>query len=345
MRIKFLGHSYHKKTNSSFFFIDLLKTMGDVDVAWDESWIHGKPSVDLSDCHDYDLVLVWQMDIVARRAAKMGLKNLVFCPMWDSAKLVQESQWHDHFGTKILNFSRFQDNLLRSYGHENTAYFQYFLDPSRYIPQSDFSTLRAFFWQRLQKPSWNEIRVLLGETRLDSMTLHGAMDPYGGDLIRPESEECARHNIDVTTWFEDKADLVARIAHANLYFAPRLDEGIGMSFLEAMCMGIAVVAHDDATMNEYVLHGKNGYLYRLDSLHSLDFSKNTLKELGRRARATAEIGYDHWIKDADRLREFLLTHRPSSGMARHRASSSIKLSLPSGIVASVLKMSKRIRRR
>ena len=52
------------------------------------------------------------------------------------------------------------------------------------------------------------------------------------------------------------------LRRAGIYFAPRLYEGIGISFLEAMAMGKAVVAPDNPTMNEYVTHNVNGFLYK-----------------------------------------------------------------------------------
>jgi glycosyltransferase involved in cell wall biosynthesis len=47
--------------------------------------------------------------------------------------------------------------------------------------------------------------------------------------------------------------------------APRTYDGIGQSFLEAMSYGIKVIASDSPTMNEYIRHNHNGYLYRLSA--------------------------------------------------------------------------------
>ena len=42
-----------------------------------------------------------------------------------------------------------------------------------------------------------------------------------------------------------------------------------MSFLEAMAMGRCVIAPDNPTMNEYIEHGKTGYLYNLSDIKML----------------------------------------------------------------------------
>ena len=45
MQISFVGHSHHRVTQSSRFFVDLLVELGDVQFFWDETW-HGLPPPD-----------------------------------------------------------------------------------------------------------------------------------------------------------------------------------------------------------------------------------------------------------------------------------------------------------
>ncbi len=45
----------------------------------------------------------------------------------------------------------------------------------------------------------------------------------------------------------------------TFHIAPKQEEGIGMTFLEAMTIGKIVIAKKAPTMNEYIIHGCNGF--------------------------------------------------------------------------------------
>ncbi len=68
----------------------------------------------------------------------------------------------------------------------------------------------------------------------------------------------ARSIFPVSSWFRDAGEYLDMLAAANVFFAPRRAEGIGMSFLEAMAMGLCVVAPRGPTMSEYIENGRNG---------------------------------------------------------------------------------------
>ena len=54
----------------------------------------------------------------------------------------------------------------------------------------------------------------------------------------PTPEEEARFHVRKTKWHASREDARADLMRHSVYFAPRLREGIGMSFLEAMAMGM-----------------------------------------------------------------------------------------------------------
>ncbi len=93
------------------------------------------------------------------------------------------------------------------------------------------------------------------------------------------------------------------LSKSNVYFAPGLYEGIGLSFLEAMAMGMCVVAPNTATMNEYIIHGVNGLLYNPQDPFPLDFSH--ADRFGARARKSVENGYKRWVKSIDDILDFV----------------------------------------
>jgi glycosyltransferase involved in cell wall biosynthesis len=61
---------------------------------------------------------------------------------------------------------------------------------------------------------------------------------------------------------ESRDEYLLATSAANVFLAPRAAEGIGLTFLEAMARGGAVIAYDAPTMNEYIRNGDNGILLK-----------------------------------------------------------------------------------
>jgi len=149
------------------------------------------------------------------------------------------------------------------------------------------------------------VRTLLGESTFTGLHVHIAPDPGSPAPSLPSTEEMRKYNITTSTWFENKKDLLDILERSNIYFAPRREEGIGQSFLEAMARGQCVVAPDNGTMNEYIIHGLNGLLYSHDHVTPLDFS--CFEELGRNAQKSVESGAARWREQEKRVEDFILT--------------------------------------
>ena len=316
MRILFIGHSFHQKTGSSRFFVELLQKLGTVDEVVDHS-CDGGENPDLSHAHSYDLVVIWQMAGTAFLAAKLGLKNLVFVPMYDNAKTITDNEWKKLRSAKILCFSRFIYRKVRRLGCIS-AYFQYYPNPENWKEVGNFKSLRPYFWQRIYSFDWKKVLTMLGSAAVGKFRLQFAMDPFEAvkyridlsneDALLPSAELRGKYNIEILRWASDRRPIDAAIDDSNLFFAPRLDEGIGMSFLEALVRGIPVVAANAPTMNEYIKHGVNGFLFnpkRISALNLRDLKK--LQRMGRNARRMAQEGYKKWEDDEPRLLEFLGT--------------------------------------
>ena len=81
-----------------------------------------------------------------------------------------------------------------------------------------------------------------------------------------------------------------------------------MAFLEAMAMGKCVVAHDDATMNEYIVDGESGLL--------VDFDRPVRIAPERVARARAGVAAAaarhraRWVEDAAKIVPFVQSLAP-----------------------------------
>ena len=76
-----------------------------------------------------------------------------------------------------------------------------------------------------------------------------------------------------------------------LYIAPRIYEGIGMSFLKAMALGRCVIAVDNPTMNEYIQHGNTGLLFDINNTESIHIEDFDIKKIQKNTIEYMNEGY------------------------------------------------------
>ena len=108
-----------------------------------------------------------------------------------------------------------------------------------------------------------------------------------------------------STW-QSREDYLRSLAGRNVFVAPRRYEGIGMAFLEAMAMGMCVVAENQSTANEYILSGENGILYGGGRARLFAPAPASLCELERMGKAAREsIGQIHrnWLETQGEVSE------------------------------------------
>jgi glycosyltransferase involved in cell wall biosynthesis len=272
-KLAYIDHSFHTRSKSTFFFIDLLREEYEVDVFWDEAW-NGGPRVDLEEIKQgrFDAVVLFQQHGFYTPEELDSLDSqVILVPMYDADGGRPDSFWVQYRKHKFINFSKTIHERLLELGIES-FYCQYFLevDP-KYEIRTENSGLRGLFWQRRGEITWNEIARLIVNTSFDSFHIHAAVDPPGYDFVRPSEEAMEKYNITISDWFNDRDEYFDLLAQANVFFAPRLYEGIGMSLLEAMYTGKCVVAPNFPTMNEYISDGLNGLLYDPFNPKPLDF--------------------------------------------------------------------------
>jgi|GEM_PF-40378 len=298
-KIAFIGHSYHKKTESSLFFLDYLKQSYDVEIIWDESW-KGKPFSDLSFIDESYLGVVFWQTIPSYEILK-GLKNdnLVFFPMYDGVPHDWE-YWKNYQNLKVVNFSKALHNKLKGWGFES-MYIQYFPESSEFIPGKEDE---VFFWQRITNININTIKKIFKGEDL-KVHIHRAIDPEH-KFIQPSEGDEKKFQITYSDWFESRDEMLENIGglikQKGIYIAPREREGIGHSFLEAMAMGKAVVAVDNPTMNEYIEHGKTGYLFDLKKIKKIDLSN--IEQVQKNAYKFMQKGRKKWENDRHQIIDF-----------------------------------------
>lgn len=332
MKIAYVDHSFHQKTKSTVFLADILRNAGhDVEFIWDDSWNGGKSVVFDEIVDKYDLFVFFQLIPKTTVPFRKTGANIVYIPMFDTyggdnLLHFSSSIWRQMLGCKVLCFSKVLESAFLSNGVV-AKYFQYYPNPDNYSTNFSFEDLKGFFWGRMPNQiNWQMVRQLIAKSGIKKMHLHLAVDPHTiEDYISDEDIE--KYNITTTKWFKSKEGYIDALETSQLYFAPRICEGIGMSFLEAMAMGKCVVAPNVGTMNDYIMDGLNGLLYGIsyndswltfqnrDQIikdvklfpSSLDIDKEKVLNISKNARQSVEVGYRNWKSKEGELLEFIFS--------------------------------------
>ncbi|WP_237173389.1 glycosyltransferase [Paracandidimonas lactea] len=326
-RIAYVDHSFHRQTLSTGFLLDILQRNGHiVDYFWDDGWMGGQ-RVQWDSVKNYDVVIMFQAFCpIDKRYYRTLHPNVIFIPMLDQFGVWQgplfnlRDFWEPFQGSKILSFSNAVHGMVMGFGIKS-----HFLRYYQSIPKNcaiPTSGLHGFFWlRREQEISWVIIRKLISDFKFDSFHIHLANDPGTSNPSLPSPEDISKHNITTSTWFDNKQDFVDVLERANVFFAPRMEEGIGQSFLEAMARGQCVVAPNQGTMNEYIIPGLNGLLYDANNPTALDFS-DAIK-LGNVAQMGVIQGRRFWERSEAQLVDYILTPSADfySGKYQHNLNS------------------------
>jgi len=335
MRIAIVDHSFHRKTGSSAFFRRILEGLGTVTVFWDDSWRTGR--VDTSLVRglldgEFDRIVFYQVFWPTELVLQLGITEAVFVPMYDDIRRKNSEWWKGYRGCRFINFSRALDDQLEQHAGECLS-VQYFPEPVESNRTSD-GGLVGFFWQRNRSLQWKTIWNVASGIEWKQFNLHWVPDPGQRTAARPSKDFCSQYSICFSEWFDDPSEFAKLMSSADVYFAPRLYEGIGMGFLEAMARGQCVVAPDSATHNEYITSGVNGILYDPEVPGPVALAD--ARVLGAAARNSCREGYVHWkaqenqirnfvnaspcVIDCDRARRTLSDASPSSRLWRTRGS-------------------------
>lgn len=296
--LAYIGLSYHSKTQSTKFLIDYLKEFYNVDVFiydnpdenFDFDAINGK----------YDSVVLFQASMPINILKKIRCRNILYFPMYDQVKNWRFVNWWKFKNCKIVNFSKTVHDKLTKWGF-NSIYLQYFTEPKEFSPGNKNE---VFFWQRIEPVNFNVLKPLFDTIDNSSykVHIHTASDP-NHNFEELSSEDEKKFSITYSDWFDTRDEMQDVIKQKQIYIAPRVSEGIGMSFLEALSMGKAVVANNEPTMNEYIQHNVNGYLFDLDNPTPIDFSN--VEQVQKNAWEFYKSGYEKWLKDKIQIIDFI----------------------------------------
>ena len=309
-KLLFIGHTYHKKTKSHVFLLDILHQ------GYEISECYLDPEMNLDNQvpnqlvgKEFDVLVVWQVMPKLSLLRKIVIwKTSLFFPMYDHFYAhggLYQPIWEEYQNTIIVCFSKTLHKELTSNGFD-TRYIQFF--PQPHIVNDWGDEHSVFFWQRLSLLNLSTLATAMKEIGLKSIHLHKAPDP--GHQIKSASEfdkatKWFYQDLKQTesSWFDNKDQLDDEIKKHAFFMAPRHVEGIGMSFLEAMAAGRVVIAPDMPTMNEYIEDGKNGMLYPWDEHFRMSHCRQSvqkptlsIRKIQQNACQTIAEGYEQWCR-------------------------------------------------
>lgn len=274
MNILFVDHACHLKTKSADFFLDILRREHTVETHYYEKCY--RCNIPKEKIAAADLVVFWEF-LPGRYHIAIPGKPCLFVPMYDN-EWGSKWQWRRiaKSGMSVLSFCDAVTRHAMSCGVKNILTVHYALDPDLFKAGVG-DARQAVYWDR-GNFSEGQIRALFAPDAIDRLTVQR-------DFLPADRYD----------------DFISRF---GVYVAPRRKEGIGMAFLEQLARGKCVVAHDDATMNEYIQDGVNGILRDFDCPCRPVMAADIANVLPR-VRRKAEQSYERWAQERSSILPFV----------------------------------------
>ncbi len=294
----FIGHEFHKKTKSTDFLQEILENHYRVEKLFFDPYNDDENVFEKLDGKHFDSVVLFQiMPSLSLLKKYITFDRCAFFPMYDNTKSLNSPLWNEYKECNIINFSKTFHKICKN-GGLSSFYIQYFPQPAEITDMGGVNDV--FFWQRSDKITTKTLEKLINPNKIEKLYFHKSTDPKN-KFIEPSKKW--KDKIIYSSWFDTKDEMKSYIQKSALYFAPRRYEGIGMSFLEAMAAGRCVIAPDYPTMNEYITHGVNGYLYNLKNPKHIEISD--IRKIQKNAAEYIKKGYENWQKEKNNIIEYI----------------------------------------
>lgn len=283
MKCLFFDHSFHKQTRSSDFFVSLISGLYDVDVAYIDPSTNEISSSLVTKGKECDLVVFWQIIPSLHILSSFDRSKVLLIPMYDACCILSFKWWISYKQYRFVSFSRKLHNYFLSIGIES-FYLQYVPE----IPLIEeckkdvFPTI--FIWKRTPNLNLKKLLGILQKNGIKKAICHGFNEydkNFKCDIILEYTNG----------WFKDHYEYLKTLSRCHYFFAPRQFEGIGMGFLEAMGLGLCVIAPNESTMNEYI-NGKNGVLF--NSISDICFEIDEYEKMSLCARKSFDNYKIQW---------------------------------------------------
>lgn len=298
-----VDHSFHKKTQSSAPFLRLFEGKA-IELLHVEP---GAPNLlEMLQARPCQALVFWQIAPRDRLLRALGHANVTWVPMRDDLRY-ESKRVRKLAGSsiKLINFCREAHEVFTARGQPSLAVGYW---PPTPVVQERARRRhpRVFLWDRGQV-QWSLLKRLIGDQQVDSVVLRVAPDPEH-QAEMPSAADVQRYRIEVVEGWLEKDAYQALLHGCDVFVAPRWLEGIGMAMLEAMAAGQAVLAPDRPTMNEYVVPGRNGWLF--DPQQPAPINLSDWQVLGQQARSDCEVGAADWNRQKEQILPFVMEPSP-----------------------------------
>lgn len=234
------------------------------------------------------LLILWQLEHLSWWAS--GFCPVVIFPMYDHTMHTPDD-WLVKMGdVRWICLSRTMHQRLAGLGLDS-RYFPYAPDPAGFPEVSWERGARAYFWERRpEELDAKAVAGLVSSLGVDSLEVRSLADLF---FARPTASGA----MEGERLWQPREEYLRILGEYNVFVAPRRFEGIGMAFLEAMAMGMCVVAENQPTAHEYIVSGENGVLFSAENGCLFPPRRATLSDLirmGKAARASIAGIHQQW---------------------------------------------------
>jgi len=259
--LAFIDHDFHKYTKSG----DFLKKIFIRQYRVKHFYISKKLQFD-DEITKFDNFFCFQILPSLSFLMKIKSKNIMWAPMYDSMHYPYyfgKTIWDivEYFNIKVLFFSK----KLRKISNNNSIMgldLKYFKKAKK-VRFKNKKKISIFCWNRggVSRGSISPIRWqnLFKPKEIDIVYSLG----HENNEIR-KIRKISNKVINIKKDFVNKKKFLSLIKKSDVFICPRKKEGIGMGQIEAISYSKYLVAHNDATMNEYITNKKIGYLLDKD---------------------------------------------------------------------------------
>ena len=298
-KLAFVDHNYHQKTRSG----DFLREIFSKDFIIDDFWWSLSEETKLYDkLKNYENIFFFQTLIPSYDLLRLKNKNLMWAPMYDNLSF-EWNYWKkiSYTNIKLLCFSKKIKIQADKFKCPNIK-LKYFFKP-KMIKQNISKKLNIFFWYRYDLKLTDWINLFDSE-KINKIIYFNSPDPGKKSEIIDQSL-LKKYKIEVITKsFLPHKEYIEYVKNCDVFISPRKQEGIGMSFLEAISMGKYIVSNNDSTMNEYITNQKIGYLIDKKNIEKISYDE--IMNEAQYRKSTAKNGYLNWSKEKDSIISFFL---------------------------------------
>lgn len=199
--------------------------------------------------------------------------RIIWVPMWDQVSRRLPMQWWRNLRKKIkiISFCNVITQRAKSLNLQ-VIETKYYPDPANFKDICSSRQRVLFYWNRTGMIDPLFLERLCAALKIERLIFRDRLDPGISESAHYNPPSMMGKTIIETVRGPlSRTEYLEFVSRSNLYIAPRVIEGVGLSFLEAMTQGSLVFMYDGATMNEYIRHKQTGYLFNTFHLSVSNF--------------------------------------------------------------------------